>query len=154
MQWLTQSSSSGWGPHVTHPASSSCPCALCSRTTSLLPAACGSQDHGGKVVMGICCQPKACACHTEAPEVLYPFTPSPSREQRGQDFSSFRQCPSSNRHQHYSFPFLFLQGGVSVGLRKVCKGQTMPHWCSCFIFPCLPYLPAATTLVMAKSLTL
>lgn len=80
------------------------------------------------------------------------YIPSP-RQQRGWDFM-FRLCPESNRHQHYSFPFLFLQGGMSVGLRKVCKGLTVPPWCYCFIFPFLPCLPPATTLTMAKSLTL
>lgn len=72
MQWLIQSSPSRWCIHVTHSAASSSPCALCSRTISLLPAACGSQDHGGKVVMRIWCQPKACVSHTEVSISLLP----------------------------------------------------------------------------------
>lgn len=75
MQWLIQSSPSRWCIHVTHSASSSYPCALCSRTISFLPAACGSQDHGGKVVMRIWCQPKACPIQKS----LYPFSQTTER---------------------------------------------------------------------------
>lgn len=73
------------------------------------------------------------------------YIPSP-RQQRGWDFM-FRLCPKSNRHQHYSFPFLFLQGGMSVGLRKVCKGLTVPpdatasFSLSCPVCPQLPLSP-------------
>lgn len=84
---------------------------------------------------GYAASPNLCL-HTQVPEVLYPF--SSQRTKRTGLLFMFRQCPDSNRHQHYSFPFLFLQGGVSVGLIKVCKGQTMPHYAAASFSPACP----------------
>jgi len=133
MQWLIGCSPSAWCPHTTHPSSSSY-CALWNKMISLLPTACGSQDHGGNAEL-MRCQPNACASHIEISQVLCPF--SSQREELVGFFFRLWQCRESNG-PHYSFQLRFLQGGMSMGLRKVCKGQSTPTDVTFQHFPACP----------------